>query len=138
MKTITHTLKPVILVLAVAVILLSCTNSSGREDSPTPITKQIIKDTSKFDTQCWTDFIVGGPPMPNEFKGIDSLVKKYNICYHRYLNGCEVSDSILNVKSQFDKANQLYFKELETRFGDNWKKKFDKELEILNKQMMKY
>ena len=75
----------------------------------------------------WIDLILGGPPLPNQFKAIDSLTKKYNINYKRIEMGCEFSNKDIILREKYEIENALYFKELEKTLGKNWKSKFDLE-----------
>jgi hypothetical protein len=137
MKTITPILKVFILSIFTSA-LLSCSSSNDKKNTTAPsLTKQTIQTNTQIDSLCWIDFIVGGPPLPNEFVGIDSLVKKYDLCYYRIENGCEVSDSIFEVQKKYEKQNQLYFTKLQSKLGMDWKKKFDQELLLLNKKYIK-
>ncbi|REC45400.1 hypothetical protein DRF67_15775 [Chryseobacterium pennipullorum] len=66
------------------------------------------------------------------YDAIDSLVKRWNLCYERIETGCEVTDSIENLKKQYESANTIYFKSLEKKLGRNWKQQFDQELQTLD------
>ena len=68
------------------------------------------KQTSKKETEklsekqpkgIWIDLILGGPPLPNEFKAIDLLTKKYKINYKRIEMGCEYSNKEILLKKQY-------------------------------------
>jgi hypothetical protein len=86
----------------------------------------------KQNKEIWIDYIIGGPPSPIEFDGIDSLVKKWNINYKRIMVGCEPIDSDFVNEKKYKSSNTIYFKNLESRFGKNWKQKFDNERKILD------
>ena len=93
----------------------------------------VISENKSQDVKgIWIDYIIGVPPMANEFIGIDSLTKKYKINYKRELLGCESSEEdVLNIKKA-EIANQIYFKKLELTLGKNWKKNFDLEKQKLD------
>ncbi|MCT2563916.1 hypothetical protein [Chryseobacterium herbae] len=88
------------------------------------------KATQKTEPLCWKDIRVGELPPEGAYDGIDSLVKKWNLCYERIETGCEVTDSITQLQKQYDSSNTMYFKSLEKKLGKNWKKQFDHELQI--------
>jgi hypothetical protein len=64
-----------------------------------------------------------------DVSAIDSLVKKWNLCYERIEAGCIITDSIEDLKKQYEASNKIYFKSLEKNLGKNWKQQFDKELQ---------
>ncbi len=106
-----------ILIFSVATGSISCSN------------KQKNGKNSKISMpeSIWIDLILGGPPLPNQFKAIDSLTKKYNINYKRIEMGCEFSNKDIILREKYEIENALYFKELEKTLGKNWKSKFDLE-----------
>ncbi len=92
------------------------------------------KQTSKMETEkltekipkgIWIDLILGGPQLPNEFKNIDLLTKKYKINYKRIEMGCEYTDKDILMKEKYQISNNKYFKDLEIILGKNWKRNFD-------------
>ena len=98
--------------------------------------KDIEKSIAKQPKGIWIDLIHGGLPLPNEFKSIDSLTKKYKINYKRIEMGCEYSNKEILLKKQYQFDNAIYFNKLESVLGKNWKQKFDLEkskLDSLNK-----
>ena len=86
----------------------------------------------------WIDLILGGPPLPNEFKAIDSLTKKYKINYKRVEMGCEFSYKDILLKKKYNISNSKYFKDLEIVLGKNWKQNFDSEKIKLDSLVMNY
>lgn len=93
---------------------------------------KIISEGSNQVQDIWVDYIVGEPPMINEFNGIDTLVKKWKINYTRILGGCEKNDSVVEIEKKHEIKNKIYFKKLEIKLGKNWRQKFDLELKKLN------
>ncbi|NML68551.1 hypothetical protein HHL23_01885 [Chryseobacterium sp. RP-3-3] len=94
-------------------------------------------DTSKktvYQTEalCWKDLRIGELPPQGAYDGIDSLVKKWNLCYERIETGCEVTDSITQLQKQYERSNTIYFKSLEKKLGKSWKLQFDRELHLLD------
>jgi hypothetical protein len=89
--------------------------------------KETEKLTEKQPKGIWIDLILGGPPLPNEFKAIDLLTKKYKINYKRIEMGCEYSENDILLKEKYKISNATYFRELESVLGKNWKQKFDLE-----------
>ncbi len=106
-----------IFILSVSITFIGC------------LQKQKTDDVTKTDNSkgIWIDLILGGPPLPNQFKAIDSLTKKYNINYKRIEMGCEFSNIDLLLRKKYEIENALYFKELEKTLDKNWKNKFDLE-----------
>jgi len=105
---------------------MSCNNSPGDQKPQTPIRSQI--DTSLV----WVDYLTGAPTVPGSYDGIDSLVKKYKLRYRRINAGCVVGEKEELLKAKYDQQNQRYFKEIEKIHGKDWKKRFDKELQVLD------
>jgi hypothetical protein len=120
-----------------ALVLISCT-STTQDDAKTILKNNSINNTA-IDTSilCWTDFIIGEYPMVGVFVGMDSLTKKYGICYNRILNGCEMTNEADSLRNDYHKKNELYFKQLELKLGADWKKRFDTELILLNRAIAK-
>ncbi|WP_123912765.1 hypothetical protein [Chryseobacterium pennipullorum] len=90
------------------------------------------QSSPKPTTLCWKDLRYGELPPMGAYDAIDSLVKRWNLCYERIETGCEVTDSIENLKKQYESANTIYFKSLEKKLGRNWKQQFDQELQTLD------
>ncbi len=109
-------------ILIINVIVFFCLFNCKNE-------KQIIikKEIATKPKGIWIDYVLGGPPLPNEFKAIDSLTKKYNINYKRVEFGCEYTNNDILQKEKYNIENAKYFKELEAVLGKNWKQNFDKE-----------
>ncbi len=99
---------------------------------------EIKKQKSGQINGVWIDLILGGPPLPNEFKAIDSLTKKYKINYKRVEMGCEFSDKDILLKKKHNISNSKYFKDLEIVLGKNWKQNFDSEKIKLDSLVMNY
>ncbi len=93
---------------------------------------KIVSEKPKQVEGIWVDYVFGGPPIPNEFNGIDSLIEKYHINYKRVEFGCEFSDKDILQKKKYEIQNQIYFRKLESILGKDWKQNFDLELEKLN------
>lgn len=106
------------MILLIIPFIMSCTPDVAK------------KATQKAEPLCWKDIRMGELPPQGAYDGIDSLVKKWNLCYERIETGCEVTDSITHLQRQYDRSNTIYFKSLETKLGENWKQQFDKELHI--------
>ncbi|AZA50119.1 hypothetical protein EG346_18900 [Chryseobacterium carnipullorum] len=86
------------------------------------------KAVHSAESLCWKDIRIGELPPQGAYDGIDSLVKKWNLCYERIETGCEVTDSITQLQKEYERSNAMYFKSLEKKLGKNWKKQFDQEL----------
>ncbi|AZA83695.1 hypothetical protein C1637_14360 [Chryseobacterium lactis] len=108
-----------ILVASLLFFLFSC----KKPDAP----KQAEE---KKDSLCWNDFRYGELPPERAYHGIDSLVKKWNLCYHRIEAGCVITDSIEKLKKQYESSNAIYFKSMEKTLGKDWKQRFDQQLAI--------
>jgi hypothetical protein len=113
------------LTVVFTLILQSCNNPSDQ-------TKVTIPDETKNISGCWTDFRIGELPPVGYYDGIDSLVKKWDLCYTRMDGGCVMDDSTKTLSKQYKIENEKYFKQLEAKLGKNWKQQFDKELHILD------
>ncbi|PIF45923.1 hypothetical protein CLU96_2938 [Chryseobacterium sp. 52] len=103
---------------ALSFFLISCTQD------------KVKKTTPEKEPLCWKDIRIGELPPEGAYDGIDSLVKKWNLCYERIETGCEVTDSITKLQGQYERSNNIYFKSLEKKLGKNWKQQFDKELHV--------
>ncbi|KMQ61637.1 hypothetical protein ACM46_16745 [Chryseobacterium angstadtii] len=106
-------------------LVISFLLSSCKPDTPK-------KTTGKTDPLCWKDIRVGELPPEGAYYAIDSLVKKWNLCYERIEMGCEITDSITRLQKQSEHSNTIYFKSLEKKLGKNWKQQFDRELHKLD------
>lgn len=82
----------------------------------------------------WIDYKIGTLPPEGAYDAFDSIIKKWNINYERIESGCE-PDSVEQKK--YEKDNPKYFAELEKKFGKNWRRKFDQEVENLEKELNK-
>ncbi|SFN94721.1 hypothetical protein SAMN05421594_4829 [Chryseobacterium oleae] len=111
-------LKTISVVLLAIPFMMSCTPDVAK------------KAAQKTEPLCWKDIRIGELPPQGAYDGIDSLVKKWNLCYERIETGCEVTDSITRLQRQYDRSNAMYFKSLENKLGKNWKQQFDHELQI--------
>jgi hypothetical protein len=93
-----------------------------------PLDKKVVKaHNSKL---VWIDYVIGGPPIPWQFDGIDSLVKKWKLNYKRIEVGCEIENTVQQKKYKLNIL--LYFRSLESVYGKDWKQKFYKELHQLD------
>jgi|GEM_PF-1105273 len=118
--------KKILLLLSSVSFFCSCNTNEANQNN------KVIALQKEVPTLCWTDFRVGGLPPQGAYDGIDSLVRKWNLCYERIENGCEVSDSVVALQKHYDSLNNLYFKSLEPKYGKNWKQQFDAELHLLD------
>ncbi|WP_223607827.1 hypothetical protein [Chryseobacterium sp. OSA05B] len=109
------------ILFAIPFSIISCTPDGAK------------KTTQKTEPLCWKDIRVGELPPEGAYGGIDSLVKKWNLCYERIETGCEVTDSITRLQRKYDRSNGIYFKSLEKKLGKNWKQQFDKELQVADR-----
>ncbi|UEQ77436.1 hypothetical protein [Chryseobacterium arthrosphaerae] len=112
--------------IALWFVFVSC------KPDPAPVTRTSQKSVKTTDSLCWKDFRYGELPPVGAYDAIDSLVKKWNLCYERIEAGCVITDSIKNLKKQYQASNKLYFESLEKKLGKNWKQDFDKELHTLD------
>jgi hypothetical protein len=106
-------------------ILQSCIHATDQ-------TKVTLPDESKNINGCWTDFRIGELPPLGYYYAMDSLVKKWDLCYTREESGCEVNDSIRILQQKYKASNEAYFESLKAKLGNDWKQKFDKEYHILD------
>jgi hypothetical protein len=93
-------------IILVLINVVSCKNMNNNMT-------EIVSENSVQVEGIWMDYIFGGPPMPNEFKGIDFLIKKYHINYKRVEFGCEFSQADVFQKKKYEIENQIYSKKLE-------------------------
>lgn len=112
--------------ICLLMVFISC------KPDPAAVTKTSQKSAKTTDSLCWKDFRYGELPPVGAYDAIDSLVKKWGLCYERIEAGCEITDSIKNLKKQYEASNELYFESLEKKLGKNWKQNFDKELHTLD------
>jgi hypothetical protein len=108
-----------------SVLIISCNSASNTS-------KIVSAKETKNTNDCWTDFRIGELPPMGYYDGIDSLVKKWSLCYTRIEGGCVIDDSTETLSKKYEIENKKYFKQLESKFGKDWKHKFDKELHILD------
>lgn len=113
-------MKKFIALLTTPFFLISCNTDAAK------------KTTQKTEPLCWKDIRVGELPPEGAYDGIDSLVKKWNLCYERIETGCEITGSISKLKRQYERSNNIYFKSLEKKLGADWKQQFDRELQLLD------
>lgn len=92
----------------------------------------VKKTVQKTEPLCWKDIRIGELPPVGAYDGIDSLVKKWDVCYERIEAGCEINDSITKLEKAYQHSNTVYFKSLEKKLGKNWKQQFDRELHVLD------
>lgn len=111
------------LLLSAALFVISCNPETAKK------TKSVTADVeNKSEPLCWKDIRAGELPPVGAYDAIDSLVKKWNLCYERIETGCEITDSTRKIQKEADRTNEIYFKSLEKKLGKNWKQQFDKEL----------
>lgn len=77
----------------------------------------------------WVDYRIGEPPPVGYYDAIDSIIKKWDIRYERVEGGCEV---IYGEKESYEKHNYKAFRELEKKYGKDWRAKFDAEVQHLD------
>ncbi|MBL1221003.1 hypothetical protein JET18_09150 [Chryseobacterium sp. L7] len=104
----------------------SCSPDASKKAKPSKSSLQ------KAEILCWKDIKAGELPPEGAYYAIDSLVKKWGLCYERIETGCEVNDSIRTIQKEADRSNDKYFKSLEKKLGKNWKQQFDQELQVLD------
>jgi len=93
---------------------------------------QITASTQTDTGLVWVDYRLG-MLIPREFyAGMDTLVKKYKLRYKRIEAGCMVDGGKL-IKAEYELQNERYFKEMEKIYGKDWKKRFDAELQVLDR-----
>lgn len=92
----------------------------------------VKKTAQKTEPLCWKDIRIGELPPVGAYDGIDSLVKKWDLCYERIEAGCEVKDSVAKLEKAYEHSNTVYFKSLEKKLGKNWKQQFERELHLLD------
>lgn len=80
----------------------------------------------------WVDYRLGELSPAFVYAGIDSLVRKWNLVYHRIEAGCDIGYIQEEAKAAHDRQNAKYFRFLEERHGKDWKVRFDKELRLLD------
>jgi hypothetical protein len=113
------------LYLIFCLFLLSCNNALD------PTKTDIVTKTDAI-AGCWTDFRIGELPPVGYYDGIDSLVKKWNLCYTRLEGGCVLDDSTEVLRKKYKMENENYFVQLESKLGKDWKLKFENELRVLD------
>lgn len=114
--------------ISIAAFILSFFMGSCSPDA----SKKTKSSLQKAEILCWKDIKAGELPPEGAYYAIDSLVKKWGLCYERIETGCEVNDSIRTIQKEADRSNDKYFKSLEKKLGKNWKQKFDRELQNLD------
>jgi hypothetical protein len=113
------------LAIVLTVLLTSCNNTLDSS-------KMAIDTKSDSVSGCWIDFRIGELPPMGYYDGIDSLVKRWNLCYTRMEGGCVIDDSTEFLSKKYKIENDKYFTQLEAKLGKDWKLKFDSELHILD------
>ena len=113
------------ILLAAVLFMISCNPDAVKK------TKSATSDdVKKTEPLCWKDIRAGELPPVGAYDAIDSLVKKWNLCYERIETGCVITDSTRKIQKEADRTNEIYFKSLEKKLGKNWKQQFDKELHL--------
>ncbi|WP_080779239.1 hypothetical protein [Chryseobacterium phocaeense] len=116
-----------IIVLAMFLFQVSCSQDTSKKAQSA---NAKTKTSDKTELLCWKDIRVGELPPEGAYYAIDSLVKKWGLCYERVETGCEIDDKTRKLQREAERSNDLYFKSLEHKLGKNWKQQFDKELHI--------
>jgi hypothetical protein len=110
-----------------SLLLLICLLVACKEKRKHHVAK--IANTIKTDTTLkWVDYNIGELPPIGQYDAFDSIIKKWNIRYQRIEGGCNATPA---QKSSYENQNPKYFKVLESRFGKNWRTRFDEEVEAL-------
>ena len=81
----------------------------------------------------WIQIVIGKPWM----KGLEAkekIAKKWGIKYQYKTVGCVMTKEKMESRKQRELVNQEYFKELNQKFGNDWREKFDKEVEKESKR----
>lgn len=113
------------ILLSVALFMISCSPDAAKKTK-----SAISNDVKKTEPLCWKDIRAGELPPAGAYDAIDSLVKKWDLCYERIETGCDITDSTRKIQKEADRTNEVYFKSLEKKLGKNWKQHFDKELRV--------
>lgn len=100
-----------ILWICALLIFISCKKEPFKSSTASTLSKE---NTGSL---CWKDLRYGELPPEGAYAAIDSMVKKWNLCYERIETGCVITDSIENLKKQYKASNQLYFESLEKKLG---------------------
>lgn len=74
--------------------------------------------------QVWKDYIIGRP-MAGYFDAKKETAQAWGIRYQAVLGGCVISDKMDKEAAECKANNERYFKQLEAKFGKDWKKEFD-------------
>ncbi|MCH5597485.1 FEKKY domain-containing protein [Niabella ginsengisoli] len=80
-------------------------------------------------TSLWVDYRIGELPPEGYYDAFDSIIRKWNIRYQRTEGGCEATPS---EKQQHEAGNEKYFRQLEAKFGKDWRQQFDAEVKKLD------
>lgn len=118
-----------ITVLTLLLFLVSCSKDTSKKAQSTNVK---TKASEKTELLCWKDVRAGELPPEGAYYAIDSLVKKWGLCYERIETGCEIDNNTIKLQEDAERSNDLYFKSLEKKLGKNWKQQFDKELHVLD------
>jgi len=113
------------ILLAAVLFMISCNPDAAKKTK-----SETSDDVKKTEPLCWKDIRAGELPPVGAYDAIDSLVKKWDLCYERIETGCVITDSTRKIQKEADRTNEVYFKSLEKKLGKNWKQQFDKELHL--------
>ena len=113
--------------------IISCTKTGKKSDGFINSKNQISNDTANLK---WVDYRYGELPPEGYYDAFDSIIKKWEIKYERIEGGCEINEA-LSEKKKYEKDNAKYFAELEKKFGKDWRKKFDAEVEEMELKLNK-
>lgn len=76
----------------------------------------------------WNDYIVGRP-FPGYMEAKKTIAEAWGIQYQAIAAGCVISDEITAQAKAYDEQNQIYFKTIAARFGDDWQHYFNLEVQ---------
>lgn len=114
-----------ICIISLLLLTFSCNNHIGNADQKAQQENdKKIKDTSEFRL-----LTSGLPPEPNYQKALMQVGEKWGIEYD-WITGCIVPDNLMD---SMEKWNNLVEKRIEAKYGKDWWKTFDKEVDA---QMM--
>ncbi len=76
----------------------------------------------------WTDYVIGKPYI-KAFEAREKIAKKWKINYTYIFAGCDANKKSLAIAEDYAASNKIYFKKLEKIHGEDWKERFDKEVD---------
>lgn len=109
-------------------LLLSC-NGLDKSGKETSIANQKDSLTTE-NTMIWVDYSVGELPPLSHTEAVNAIITRWGINYKRIDAGC----TALECKA-YDIENKRYFNHLETKYGKDWRNRFDKEVAALEQKL---